>query len=153
MVGIIIRPSFWFRRAVILAAAAALVLPLPARCASCAAGASDCSHCRVANSDAMTAAAARQCCQRHAVVRGTVDFEAIDCDRIQTRTCGCWFSPVERTNAPADRQLIVPDVFAAVPATLPRLDDAANGEFPSIAEFGDLPPPVPHRALHCSWII
>jgi hypothetical protein len=52
-----------------------------------------------------------------------------------------------------ERQLSLSDIFPALPAALPLVVDTARSAFQATIAFGDLPPPVPHRILHCSWII
>jgi hypothetical protein len=170
MVRVALQPLAWFRSAVLLAVAVGLVLPAPARCASCAAGGGDCTMCLA--KDAAKISAVRSCCQRQEKAEADVAFGPVDRIKslsspspcplptgegcgVRAHTCGCRLSPVDRTNAPAERQLTVftSHSLAAMPATLPLVDDAASSIFAAITAFGELPPPVPHRVLHCCWII
>jgi len=152
MVGHVVRPTLSIRCAIILAAAVALALPIPARCASCAAGASECAHCRAASKTA-TPSGTRPCCQRHTATHGAVAAEATNCVHVQSRTCGCNIQPVDRTYASADQRVSVSDHLAALPSVQPLLFNATRGRNSAATAFTDLPPPVPHRILHCSWII
>jgi hypothetical protein len=129
-----------------------LVLPAPARCASCSTSGHHCAKCKAA-SESESKPAGGSCCERDAEVETSAALGLGDCLSVQTRTCGCWFSPVERTNAPGERQLSISDIFPALPAATPIVDDAARSALQATAVFGDLPPPVPHRILHCTWII
>jgi hypothetical protein len=59
----------------------------------------------------------------------------------------------DRTYVAADRQIIVSDLIATLPNVQPLLTIDA-GQVNRIAAANDgVPPPVPHRILHCSWII
>jgi len=59
----------------------------------------------------------------------------------------------DRAYVAADRQIIAPDLIATLPSVqpLPTID---AGQINQIAAANEnAPPPVPHRILHCSWII
>jgi hypothetical protein len=72
---------------------------------------------------------------------------------VQSQTCGCNVRPVDRTNVSTEQQGSVQDHLAALPSVQPFFVDAASGIDFAAAAFANLPPPVPHRILHCSWII
>lgn len=152
MLGTNLRPSHATRCAVILTAAVALILPLPARCASCSVGASDCSHCQTAQSSA-TLPAHRSCCERHADPDRNATLSANCSCHVQSKTCGCNLQAPDRAVIGADRQIIASDLIATLPNVqpLPTID---AGQINRIAAANEsVPPPVPHRILHCSWII
>ena len=59
----------------------------------------------------------------------------------------------DRTYIAADRQINVSDLTATLPSVQPLLTIDA-GQINQIAAANEnVPPPVPHRILHCSWII
>jgi hypothetical protein len=152
MLGTPLRPSIAVRRAVILAAAVALMAPLPAHCASCSAGATDCSHCQAAQPTA-TRPVHRSCCDRHAVASHKSISIANCSSQVQSKTCGCKLQTPDRTYVAADPQIIASDLIATLP-TAPPLATIDAGQINPIATAHDnLPPPVPHRILHCTWII
>ena len=152
MLGALLRPFHAIRRAVILAAAVALILPLPAHCASCSPGASDCSRCQAARANA-TVPVHRACCERHAIPSPQATSIANCSSHVQSKTCGCNMQVPDRAYVAADRQIIAPDLIATLPSVqpLPTID---AGQINQIAAANEnAPPPVPHRILHCSWII
>jgi hypothetical protein len=152
MFGAFLRPSPLIRHTVILAAAVALMMPLPARCASCSAGATDCSQCQDAHPSA-AAPVPRSCCERHAIPSCNATPAANCPTHVQSKTCGCNLQVPDRTYVAADRQVIASDLVATLPNVqpLPTID---AGQVNRIAAANDdVPPPVPHRILHCSWII
>ena len=152
MLSALLQPSSAIRRAVILTAAAALIVPLPASCASCSAGATDCSRCQAAQATA-TAPIHHSCCKRHAVASRHATSIANCSSNVQSKTCACNFQVPDRTYVATDRQTIAPDLVATLPAPQPLLTIDA-GQINLIAAAHDnLPPPVPHRILHCSWVI
>jgi hypothetical protein len=72
---------------------------------------------------------------------------------VQSKTCDCNLQAPDRTYVAADRQIVVSDLTATLPSVqpLPTID---AGQFNRIAAASEnVPPPVPHRILHCSWII
>jgi hypothetical protein len=152
MLGALVRPSETVRRAITLAAALALFLPLPAQCASCAVGKTDCSHCQAAHANTAPPVH-RSCCDRHAVAKPKADSTANCANHVDAKTCGCKLQTPDRTYVTVDRVVIAPDLIAMLPTAQPLLSaDAGRASF-AAELFGSLPPPVPHRILHCSWII
>jgi hypothetical protein len=152
MIGLVVRPSIPVRFAVILTAAMALLLPSPARCDGCGAGASECPHCVAAKSNVATTPA-RPCCQPRTATNCDTSLASSRCVQVHTAPCDCSVRPADRAWVPAERQLSVQDILATLPVAQPLQLDAGNHSILAVAAFGDLPPPVPHRVLHCSWII
>jgi hypothetical protein len=59
----------------------------------------------------------------------------------------------DRTYVAAERQTLPVDLVATLPSPQPLLAaDLGHADWVTVFH-GDLPPPVPHRILHCSWII
>lgn len=59
----------------------------------------------------------------------------------------------DRTYVTVDRQIIAPELIATLPNVqlLPTID---AGQINQVAAANENAPlPVPHRILHCSWII
>lgn len=152
MLRAVLRPSGKIRRTVILAAAVALIVPLPARCASCSAGATDCSQCQDAH-PSTAAPVHRSCCERYALASRNTTPAANCPAHVRSKTCGCNLQTPDRTNVTADRQIVASDLVATLPHVQPFLTvDAGQINRNAVANENG-PPPVPHRILHCSWII
>jgi hypothetical protein len=152
MLGTLQRPSIAIRRAVILAAAVALIVPFPAQCASCSTGAPNSSRCQAAQSIGIPPAH-RSCCNRDAIASRQATSIADCSNHVQSKTCGCNLQTPDRTYVAADRQTIASDLIATLPSVQPLLTIDAGQFNPIAAAHDNLPPPVPHRILHCSWII
>jgi hypothetical protein len=152
MVGLVLRPSIPARFAVILTAAMAMLLPSPARCDGCGTGKSDCPHCVAAKLNSATSPV-RPCCQRQAVANHTTAIADTVCTKVRTVPCGCCVRPADRAWVPVELQVSAQDILLALPAGQPLQFDAGNPSTAAVAAIADLPPPVPHRVLHCSWII
>jgi hypothetical protein len=152
MVGFVVRPSFAVRTAVILTAAIAMLLPSPARCDGCATGKSDCPHCIAAQANTPTSPV-RPCCQRHAATTHTTAVAVNHCTQLRSVPCSCCARPADRAWVPSERQISTQEILFALPASQPLELDIARENFVAVAAIADLPPPVPHRVLHCSWII
>jgi hypothetical protein len=151
MLGVLLRPSTAIRRAVNIATAVALIVPLPARCGSCSAGTTDCSRCQAAQRSAAEPTH-RRCCAGHTVPSRQATSIANCSSHVQSKTCACNFQVPDRTYVAADRQ-IAADLIATLPNVQPLLTIDAGQINPITAANDNLPPPVPHRILHCSWII
>jgi hypothetical protein len=147
-----LRPLHAIRHTVVIAAAVALMMPLPAHCASCAAGATDCSQCQEAHPSA-AAPIHRSCCERHAIASRNATPAANCPTHVQSKTCGCNMQAPDRTYVAADQQLIAPELIATLPNVqpLPTIDAGQITRITAASEHAPLP--VPHRILHCSWII
>ncbi len=59
----------------------------------------------------------------------------------------------DRMYIAADRQVIPSDLVATLPSAQPILTIDAGQINRITAAYDNVPPPVPHRILHCSWII
>jgi hypothetical protein len=152
MLSAIVRTSPTIRSAVIIAASVALILPLPVRCLSCSLGEVDCTRCQVAHA-AAGHAAHRSCCEHPASADRTTAQGAGCQTHVQSRTCGCNLQVPDRTYVAAERQIVPADIVAVLPSPQPFLaTDPGHTDWVA-SSYGSLPPPVPHRILHCSWII
>ena len=150
MVGALIRPTFPIRCAAFLTALA-LILPLPARCLGCVADSSNCSHCAT-QASAAKASPAKSCCARNSSASQHLATNN-SCDRVQARTCGCSIQPVDRTLVASEQHSTLPELLAALPSVELVISDSTQSQLQSAPAFASLPPPVPHRILHCSWVI
>jgi hypothetical protein len=150
MAGVFIRSTFSIRCIVALTAAT-FALPLPARCAGCSGVSQDPTHCS-APSESESASNAQSCCARHAAPR-TIAATSDNCDRIQSQSCGCNVRPVDRTIVAGEQQTTLPQLLAVLPAGDDVLSASTQFQIQAAPAFASLPPPVPHRILHCSWII
>jgi hypothetical protein len=70
-----------------------------------------------------------------------------------SHTCGCHLHSAPRTTRAAQKFSASPEIVAAVAnvtdAPLPLTPAAEATRFTAVAA----PEPIPHRILHCSWII
>lgn len=146
-----VRPSSTIRTAVIIAASVALLLPLPPRCLSCSTGTLDCNHCQATHSTTAPPAH-RSCCDRHAH-SGRAPAHSGCSTTVRPNVCGCKLQAPDRTYTTADRQTDAADFVALLPAPQQLFTSDSAGIHRAIDSHGDLPPPIPHRILHCSWII
>jgi hypothetical protein len=148
MLGAALRPSLSIRYSLIIAAAIAFILPPQGRCANCTLGTPDCSSC-VADSKAPSV---RSCCAHPAESHTSTNPE-LGCSQMQSRTCNCNVRPAERTAASLESKVTLHDSLTAIAAPSLVIAPLISGaEWTSIAS-ADLPPPIPHRVLHCSWTI
>jgi len=148
MLGAGVHPACSIRSVVALLVASALILPPPAHCASCDSGAVNCSQCELAAANHQHPA--RPCCQRHAAAHPATAKD--NCIGWQSRTCNCNIRPLDRPVVSSE-QVSISNHFAISHAPAPQLAEGPS-DFESAAwGIANLPPPVPHRVLHCSWII
>lgn len=152
MLSAIVRTSPTIRSAVIIAAAVALIVPLPARCLSCFPGEADCARCKAGQLIA-SHPARRSCCEHRANDSRTTTQNAGCQTQVQSHTCGCNLQLPDRTYVAAERQIAPADLVAILPSLEPLLAADPRGADSVAGSYGDLPPPVPHRILHCCWII
>jgi hypothetical protein len=152
MVGLVVRPSIPVRFAVILTAAMAMLLPSSARCDGCGTSESECPNCVAARLNAATTPA-RPCCQRQTAADPATSLALSKCVAVHTAPCDCSVRPADRAWVPVERQLSIQDILETLPIAQPLHLDAGNHSILAVAALADLPPPVPHRVLHCSWII
>ena len=150
MLGASVHPMSSIRGAVALFLASALILPLPAHCASCDAGAVNCSQCELAAANNQHSVL--PCCERHAAADAHSVRGNDNCVGWQSRTCNCNIRPIDRSVVSIE-QVSIADHFAISHAPAPLLAEAPSSFEIAARGFANLPPPVPHRVLHCSWII
>lgn len=142
------------RSAVSLATALAMLLPLPVRCAACAANVGDCPQCATAKAENSTGSTKAACCQKQAESQD----EGLAGDVVRPAShhlprCGCHARPVPRTVPPGERLVPVQDLVAALPIAADLTFHIPSHAVAGVSALGELPPPVPHRILHCSWLI
>jgi hypothetical protein len=130
-----------------------MLLPLPARCASCAAGAENCPRCAAKADNAAGHTVAGACCERRASAGSTCIHGVAHSDRVGADDCTCVVSPVQRALPREKLAMPTQDLLAALPfAALLPADIATENDFVAIKAVG-LAPSIPHRILHCSWLI
>jgi hypothetical protein len=140
---------------VALAAAIAILVPFPGYCSSCAAGHARCPHGppSAPHHDAAHFAYGR-CCHfkkrthdraaTHQLMAASNDFSS----------CECSAPPQQQPTPPASRNVSNPQdsvaIFNAisVAAVFPEPANVSN-----VVWFTSLSPAVPHRILHCTWLI
>jgi hypothetical protein len=137
---------------VFIAASVALILPLPPNCLSCSLGDADCTRCHAAHST-IAQSAHRSCCEHRPGANRVVASNGNCQSHVQSKTCGCKLQVPDRTYVASERQTVPADLVAILPSAQPLLAaDPGHADW-GTATDGNLPPPVPHRILHCSWII
>lgn len=131
---------------------------LAAQCPACLAGKAPCRHCcqSGARDGATVGARRRDCCRRSGLADSASSCGArVCCDSDDQNTCSCHEQPAERT-LPNDRttQLVPLNTFVALHcgATL-HLERQVDCELATTAWLASLFPDIPHRILHCSWLI
>jgi hypothetical protein len=152
MQNLVFRPARVARLGLVLAAGLALLMPLPVRCVGCVAAAETCPHCVAAEPVNVTPAAPDACCQRPSAYSPATS-EAASTVKHGTPACGCVLKSAPRT-VPTVEKLVSSADLVALHATVvafatPTIHSAAD----SVSTLDILPPSVPHRILHCSWII
>jgi hypothetical protein len=100
----------------------------------------------------VTPVAPKVCCQRHSA-DSTSSSVAASTVKHDTHTCGCVLKSAPKT-VPTVEKLVSSADLVELHATLvafaiPTIHSAADG----VSTLVDLPLSVPHRILHCSWII
>lgn len=145
------------RAAVALAAAFALLLPLPARCAACALNPTACNYCTIAaesHRNATSASPARSCCNKP---HSSAPRAASPADSASTQShhsCGCAYQSMPRSTSTVAKLSLTPELTAGlIPANALPGDITINSQTVNVLATASLPPPVPHRILHCTWII
>jgi hypothetical protein len=149
MLGVSVHPTFSVRGAGALFLASALILPPPGQCASCDAGGGNCSQGELATANQH---AVRPCCQRHAAAHSRSAIAKDNCATWQSRSCNCNIRPIDRSVVSFE-QVSIANHFAISHSPAPLLTAVTANFETAAASFANLPPPVPHRILHCSWII
>jgi hypothetical protein len=140
------------RSAIALATALALLLPFPARCAACSTGHDRCPRCHheaefLQNST--PAGQAHSCCQHRATTKSPAANAAIHPGQ---HACGCAMDQAPRTAA---NEKFSPshELSTGLVATVGVSTSPADGSARVLDAAPAVPPPIPHRILHCSWII
>lgn len=142
------------RSAALFAAVAVLLAPFPGRCAACVPGTDRCSQCVTANAKpADDTTSTRACCQQESLPKHD-SAKAASHNTSHNTACGCNVrplprtTPVEKTSISVDHSPIaaLPTAFASLASQCENLTDA----FPSAPSLNAT---IPHRILHCSWII
>lgn len=137
--------------------AAAFALPLPA--GACCGGAESC--CRAAKtgpSQPASATPAASCCRRHASSEelGPARCEQSPCcrattDSNDTSACLCSHS-ADQQRIPPDRSSDLGQPAVLLGPALQTLVDLDGSGTAAPAQFADIPA-IPHRILHCTWLI
>lgn len=157
MTFVLNRSWTWARQAVVLAAAVALLLPFPGHCSACTGGKSECPHCRSLGGRSLPGEARLPaCCQRKQATteRKLAEPTGSDCVQVQSRACNCHIKPLDRALATAQERATNSSELSVILPSLGVASLLSAGEPDRAAVLQtDLPPPVPHRILHCSWII
>lgn len=144
------------RRAISVVTALAVLFPLPALGSSCGIGAGDCPHCTATLVSAEKPSTQPEACCRtsegsnrsvHASHSNAATEHASD-------DCSCHILPIWPASQPAPQISRAVETFAAPtqgaifaprwPELGARLVDSWLGRVPSA---------IPHRILHCSWLI
>jgi hypothetical protein len=151
------------RSAVAFATAIALLLPLPSRCASCSIGQDRCPRCaNVAESlrsqirrgeDSDENRGSRTCCQRHAPNISSATGAVISSIDRSHHTCGCNLRPAPRSSSSIQKFTASPEIVAGLAHVADATFSFNDGAKSTIDFQVAVPPPIPHRILHCSWII
>jgi hypothetical protein len=143
------------RAAVALLTVLATLLPLPARCAACSnrlnTGCTRCAAARPAKPPCRTRHAG---CQPKGplVVDACCVDRSIECSAHYTPCCGCSVRPADRVPPSADRGLVVRDLLAPTDHMAP-IAKFEIGVSNLLLRAGRLAPSIPHRILHCIWLI
>jgi hypothetical protein len=154
MASLVLRPAAAARSLIGLVTALAVMLPLPARCASCSTG-GECPRCAAAKPDKESSRHVPGfCCQRRAAADDRLLTDvAVGVLQDDPSTCGCGVRPTHRTAPPAKELTLSPElIYAFAPTAFLPANPSANALAAAIT-LADLPPPIPHRILHCSWVI
>jgi hypothetical protein len=151
-----LRATRGFRAMPAIIAALALVLPVPARCASCSDQGGQCPHCVAADVEPQLPAASntRSCCNRHSPSTAKPADDQAAALSHGTHLCGCNLQPADRTQAPAKNASASPEWSAGLlPSSLGGSAILTNSTASLVFDVAELRPAIPHRILHCSWII
>lgn len=140
------------RPAIVLATALAVLPPLPALCAACSTEAS-CSNCASANdSTATNRHSARPCCQDY--VSTLVAGSDLACFvQHASSHCSCGPPPAQRTLPQREELAPTHDLVGSLSCTNAHYAATDAHNIAAALAPADRPPPIPHRILHCSWLI
>jgi hypothetical protein len=144
------------RLAVIFALGVALLLPTPGKCASCLFALGSCPHCAASKAlEPTEQAPTKSCCHQQTACESSPPAAASATSVVTSghRVCGCSVQSAPRA-VPTVVKLVSPadDVAATFPTAVVT-DQIIHQSAASVLSLGELPPSVPHRILHCSWII
>jgi len=130
------------RLAAVVAVAIAIALPAPAHCAVCTSSNGGHADCLISANAVAKKSAIHPCCAKHTASPDSC---------FTPQPCGC--QPEPANQAIAERQISVTDTMATLPSVQPLLAIAGGPIHRIAAANENVPLPVPHRILHCSWII
>jgi hypothetical protein len=150
MMGVAVHPSVTVRYALAYCAAIALILPPPAHCLCCDTLVTSSSSCPVAT---LGTQAPRPCCQQHAAHRSLASTNSNGCARLQSRTCNCSVRATDRSAVTDEPRHSDAHPSIAINTSAPLYAITFSNIAWAVTASANLPPPVPHRVLHCSWII
>jgi hypothetical protein len=150
MMGVAVHPSATVRYSLAYLAAIALILPPPAHCLCCGTLVTSAPSCPMAT---LAAQSPRPCCQQHAAHQSLASTTSDGRARLQSGTCNCSLRPADRTAITNDQQASNAPQPVALTSSAPLAAAASSSIDWAVTASANLPPPVPHRVLHCSWII
>jgi hypothetical protein len=154
MANLVRRPGSIGRTAVIIAAGLALLLPLPARCAPCIASAGQCPRCVAADGgENAEQSAPIACCQQEAAQATITSAIAANQLDYRAHACGCVVRSMPRSVPAVEKLVSSAELLVAHWAADFADNPSINAALPGVPTPADSPPSVPHRILHCSWII
>jgi hypothetical protein len=148
MTDVITQPTCSVRWALAFSAGLAMLLPMPARCAERGVSSKDCSSCATAHHGThLSEHATRACCGRQNAVDPQVRAYT-------SHSCGCIVQRLPATVPSAKKLSFSVEQLSAFPVVGDVVADrSSTSAAASIPALASLPPYVPHRILHCSWII
>lgn len=141
-----------------IAAALPLILPVPGRCAPCTTEADRCPSCASGHMDLQPSPNTdhqRSCCERNSVSTRTADIDRLHASGTgHDHHCGCSMQPMDRTQAPLKSTTTSPEWNAVVvPGSFDVFTLPTGGAVPVALDAAELRTSIPHRILHCTWII
>jgi hypothetical protein len=150
MMGIAVHPSATIRYAIAYVAAIALILPPPAHCLCCGTLVTNVASCPMASLGVQTE---RPCCQKHTAHHSLASTNSDGCARLQSSTCNCSIRTTDRSAVSDEQRHTDAPQSVAIFTSASRFATTSNAAYSAVTASANLPPPVPHRVLHCSWII
>jgi hypothetical protein len=141
-------PTIWplVRYMEALAMALGLIVPPPARCAGCLASHDGQLQC-VASHAVVTS-----CCHQLPMTRSQQSNEVTQGASYHEASCGCHLHSVDRSLATGERIFPI-DSLAPLPTAQSAHPDVAGLQAVAKSPPAESPTSVPHRILHCSWLI
>jgi hypothetical protein len=140
-------------QALSVAVAIGIITPAPGLCASCTFASASSSQ-RHVNHKNDPARAHQTCCTRHTLNRtAAVQLASTHCKSIHSQSCHCNRRQADPANRATEPIASTGNQLAALPpARAAAILNSSELSF-ALPTIGDAPPPIPHRILHCSWII